>query len=110
MGDEERRDSVPRQCEEWSLYPVPRSQALIPDPNPNGIQLVLIAELTARLRQAGIAHWLFGGWAVDFLVGEITRPHEDIDLIIWRDDAPSVREVLAPHGYVEVPPPPEESA
>jgi hypothetical protein len=70
----------------------------------------LIKELTTLLKQAGMAHWLFGGWAVDFLVGAITRPHEDIDLILWLEDAPAVREVLASQGYVEAPPPPEESA
>jgi hypothetical protein len=81
-----------------------------PDRDPNDTQLVLLDELTTCLRQAGIAHWLFGGWAVDFLVGTITRPHGDIDLVIWRDDGPAVRALLAPHGYVEAPPPPEESA
>lgn len=82
----------------------------MPDHNASTIQLAIIEELTSLLKQVGIAHWLFGGWAVDFLVGAVTRPHEDIDLIIWREDAPAVREILASQGYAEAPPAPEESA
>ena len=74
-----------------------------------GIQLELIQEITAALQQRGMDYWLFGGWAVDFWLGEITRPHEDIDIIIWREDAPAVREALAEHGYTEAPPDPSES-
>src|SRR5262249_25712852 len=87
-----------------------RGSALTQSHDANDIQLALIEELTTLLNQAGIAHWLFGGWAVDFQVGAITRPHEDIDLVIWRQDAPAVREELASRAYVEAPPPPEESA
>ena len=82
---------------------------MTPDSTASDIQLALIGELTTLLAQAGIAHWLFGGWAVDFHAGAVTRPHEDIDLILWREDAPAVRQVLVPRGYVEAPPPPEES-
>ena len=82
---------------------------MLPNHDATDIQLALIEELTTLLKQAGIAHWLFGGWAVDFRVEAITRPHEDIDLIIWLKDTQAVRERLAAHGYVEAPPPPEES-
>src|SRR5262245_17870971 len=106
----ERGGSIRRQREEWTFRPAPGCQPVIPDPDPNGIQLHLLEKLTTLLKQAGSAHWLLGRRAVDFRVGAITRAHEDIDLVIWRDDAPAVRELLAPHGYVEAPPPPEESA
>src|SRR5712692_11867674 len=65
------------------------------------IQLHLIQELTTMLREAQIPHWRFGGWLVDFLAGEITRPHHDIDLIVWLRDAPAFRDLLARHGYAE---------
>src|SRR5207248_10934814 len=65
------------------------------------LQLQLINELTALLQATGIPHWLFGGWVVDFLVGEITRPHSDIDLWIRHRDAPAFRELLVQHGYRE---------
>jgi hypothetical protein len=73
--------------------------------HPTAVQLSLIQELTTVLPAAGIPHWLFGGWVVDFLAGEITRPHSDIDLMIWRRDAPAFRQILADRGYTERPSP-----
>ena len=34
----------------------------------------------------GIEYWLFGGWAVDFYAGSVTRPHDDVDVAVWLDD------------------------
>ncbi len=45
-------------------------------------QLELIEEFALLAADAGIECWLRGGWALDFLVGRITRSHEDIDLFI----------------------------
>jgi hypothetical protein len=74
-------------------------------PDDASVQLGLIAELTGGLKAAGVPHWLFGGWVVDFLVGEVTRRHSDIDLVIWRADASRFRELLAGQGYEELPSP-----
>lgn len=63
------------------------------------IQLALIDEITRALHTAGVPHWLFGGWAIDFIVGEVTRPHRDIEFAIWAKDAMQVRDILAPLGY-----------
>ncbi|MFM7534474.1 MAG: nucleotidyltransferase domain-containing protein [Acidimicrobiales bacterium] len=35
---------------------------------------------------AGLDLWVDGGWAVDALLGEQTRPHADLDLAIARAD------------------------
>jgi hypothetical protein len=32
------------------------------------------------LAEHDIAYWLFGGWAVDFHAGQVTREHGDIDI------------------------------
>jgi len=66
-------------------------------------QLALIEELTALLSAAGVPHWLFGGWAVDFLVGEVTRRHADVEFVIWRHDLDRVDPLLAAHGYRPLP-------
>jgi phosphorylcholine metabolism protein LicD len=50
-------------------------------------QLELIEEFASLAKAAGVDCWLRGGWALDFLLGRITRPHEDIDLFIWAPDA-----------------------
>jgi hypothetical protein len=46
---------------------------------------------------------LFGGWAVDFHAGTVTRPHGDLDLAIWLDDVARVAALLRGDGWVHVP-------
>jgi hypothetical protein len=62
-------------------------------------QLTLIDEVTQTLTRAGVPHWLFGGWAVDFIAGEVTRPHRDIEFAVWASDAEHVSALLAPLDY-----------
>lgn len=73
--------------------------------DPTAIQLRLIHALTTVLEAAQIPHWLFGGWVVDFLAGEITRPHHDIDFLLRLPDAPALRDLQARQGYTELPSP-----
>ena len=58
--------------------------------------------MTAAFDAAGVEHWLFGGWAVDFHLGRITRAHDDLDLAIWLDDMPRIDSVLAARGWVDL--------
>ena len=58
-----------------------------------------IAFILDRLDEARVEAWLDGGWGVDALVGEQTRPHTDLDLIVRVDDVPVMRETLEPHGF-----------
>jgi len=44
-----------------------------------------VIEILGWLADAGVAVWLDGGWGVDALIGEQTREHKDLDLIV-RDD------------------------
>ena len=68
-------------------------------------QLRVIEELGRVLDRAGIEHWLFGGWAVDFWVGEVTRPHGDIDVAAWRRDFDVIRSALVSAGWEHTPAP-----
>jgi lincosamide nucleotidyltransferase A/C/D/E len=52
-----------------------------------------------RLDAAGVAAWLDGGWAVDAVVGEVTREHADLDLIVRLDDVATMRAALAADGF-----------
>jgi lincosamide nucleotidyltransferase A/C/D/E len=52
-----------------------------------------------QLDRAGVVAWLDGGWGVDALLGEQTRPHQDLDLAIARDDLPTVQAALAGLGF-----------
>ena len=67
------------------------------DPNP--VQLGLIREIHGALTARSIPHWLGGGWALDFLLGEVTRVHGDVDWAIWKTDAPEVTACLGTLGY-----------
>jgi len=57
-----------------------------------------VVELFAR---ASIDVWLDGGWGVDALLGEETRAHRDLDVIVRVGDAGRVREALATAGFRE---------
>jgi len=51
------------------------------------------------LETAGIPIWLTGGWGIDALLGEQTRPHKDLDVIMLVDDVARMRELLDLEGY-----------
>ena len=49
-------------------------------PSPVGVeQLAAIGRLHQEFTERAVPYWLFGGWAVDFHVGRVTRRHDDID-------------------------------
>lgn len=52
-----------------------------------------------QLAAAGIDAWVDGGWAVDALLGEQTRPHADLDLAISRADFDAALRVLGASGF-----------
>ena len=66
------------------------------------VQLKMISQIRLVLGKANIKFWLRGGWAIDFLLGGLTRPHSDIDLVAWRHDASQLREQLVAHGFAFV--------
>lgn len=62
-----------------------------------------VIQVLDRLDAAGLTVWLDGGWGVDALVGEQTRPHEDLDLAIARHDCTRAEETLARLGFRHAP-------
>jgi hypothetical protein len=58
--------------------------------------LATLRELNAHVTQP---LWLFGGVAVDFLVGRWTRPHSDIDLNTFARFRPTLTRELHQIGY-----------
>ncbi len=53
-----------------------------------------VIDLYAQLGDLGIQVWIDGGWGVDALLGEQTRPHGDLDIVIQQEDVPRLRELL----------------
>jgi aminoglycoside-2''-adenylyltransferase len=66
-------------------------------------QLVALASVHELLDLHGIDYWLFGGWAVDFYVGSVTRPHDDVDIAVWLSDHARIAELLAADGWRHAP-------
>src|SRR3979411_159303 len=62
-------------------------------------QLAALAQTHELLTRGGIDYWLFGGWAVDFHVGSITRSHDDIDVAVWLDDDERIGSILEAEGW-----------
>ncbi len=58
-----------------------------------------VIDLLTALDDEGVAYWLDGGWGVDCLLGEQTRAHSDLDLVVPRADLPRVTTVLVARGY-----------
>jgi lincosamide nucleotidyltransferase A/C/D/E len=56
-----------------------------------------------QLDRAGLVVWLDGGWGVDALLGRHSRPHQDLDLVIDRDDCAVAQEALAGLGFQDDP-------
>ncbi len=71
-------------------------------------QLAALASVIEALTDRGIDYWLFGGWAVDFYAGKVTRPHDDVDLAVWLADHDHVAELLASGGWKHAPHPEED--
>ena len=66
-------------------------------------QLSALGRVGQRLSEAAIAYWLFGGWAVDFYAGTVTRAHDDLDAAVWLDDLPRIAAILEEDGWHHAP-------
>ncbi len=71
-------------------------------------QLSALREITGQLGDRALDHWLFGGWAVDFYIGRVTRPHGDIDLAVWEHDRGEIEASLTRLGWSHAPAPGED--
>lgn len=56
-------------------------------------------QIADGLANAGVRCWLMGGWGVDALLGEQTREHHDVDLIVSVSDLPTVDAWLREEGF-----------
>jgi hypothetical protein len=66
-------------------------------------QLAALARIHELLEGQGIEYWLFGGWAVDFHAGSVTRAHDDLDIAVWLKDYVRVAALLLADGWMHMP-------
>ena len=58
-----------------------------------------VISIYQSLSANNIQVWLAGGWGIDALLQEQTRPHKDLDLIMLVDDIVRMRDLLGRAGY-----------
>lgn len=61
-----------------------------------------VVELYKEMEERRIEIWLDGGWGVDALLGEQTRPHSDLDIVVEKRDLASLVKLLEEKGYMRV--------
>lgn len=59
----------------------------------------VLFEVTAAWTDLNVRYWLFGGHAVELLVQEDTRAHDDIDFFVAAEDAKGALSVLEGLGF-----------
>ena len=101
---------------EYAEMLIPVQGDLIPKPandETNGIDLgetmptkimtsADVVNFYTELDNLGIKIWLDGGWGVDALLGEQTRSHADLDIVIQQKDVKKARGLLEGQGYKNV--------
>jgi len=58
-----------------------------------------VVEVLTTLEEASVRIWLDGGWGVDALLGEQTRDHADLDIILSSTDVPKLQAALLVIGF-----------
>lgn len=66
-------------------------------------QLAALTSIHELFDSRGIEYWLFGGWAVDFHAGKVSRAHDDLDLAVWWKDDERIAVLLAGEGWRHAP-------
>jgi lincosamide nucleotidyltransferase A/C/D/E len=59
-----------------------------------------VLELYTLLLEHDVQIWIDGGWGIDALLEQETRPHKDLDAFIAFDDLPILTAVLGQRGFV----------
>jgi Aminoglycoside-2''-adenylyltransferase len=59
------------------------------------------------VRDLPVPWWVAGGWAIDLFVERVTRDHQDVDLVVGRDDQRAVYEHLTDRTWSKIVPHPE---
>jgi hypothetical protein len=67
------------------------------------LQLNVLVQIINVCQSHKLDIWLRGGWAIDFLLGEITRSHSDIDLVTLVENRTQLEETLVSSGFQKIP-------
>ncbi|HXM94716.1 MAG TPA: aminoglycoside nucleotidyltransferase [Candidatus Dormibacteraeota bacterium] len=67
-----------------------------------GMNSADVINLYTALERLGVEIWIDGGWGVDVLLGEQTRPHNDLDIAIEQKDVPILRQFLQTQKFRDI--------
>lgn len=67
------------------------------------MRIETVVALYSGLVTVGVQIWLDGGWGVDALLGEQTREHSDLDIVVQEKDLPTMSAFLADQGFAPYP-------
>ena len=59
-----------------------------------------VLTMITQLEAAAIPVVLDGGWGVDALLGDQTRPHDDLDIVVARADMERIQVELGALGFI----------
>ena len=59
-----------------------------------------VVEILTLLERASVRYWVDGGWGVDALVGEQSRAHDDLDLVVPWEDLDRLHSAMRSQGFV----------
>ena len=68
----------------------------------NGMTAAMVHWFLDLFDELGINVWIDGGWGVDALLGECTRKHQDLDIIISWEDSAILTEALFARDFVDI--------
>ncbi|CAG9609943.1 nucleotidyltransferase domain-containing protein [Pseudoneobacillus rhizosphaerae] len=66
-------------------------------------QLNMLREINDICTSLGATIWLRGGWAIDFLLGRVTRSHSDLDLVSMIQHRNELENALVNAGFQQIP-------
>ena len=59
----------------------------------------LIIQLSTFMQETGLDYALCGGYAIDLFIGKKTRPHKDIDVVIFQEDRDKIIQFMLNNGW-----------
>jgi len=62
----------------------------------------LVLEVARLMREFPRPWYIAGGWAIDIFLGRETREHDDIDVVVLRNDQAKLRTHLAAWAFEKV--------
>ncbi|MGC1212338.1 MAG: hypothetical protein WA890_13850 [Micromonospora sp.] len=68
-------------------------------PRTKSVDLSTVVSVHRLLTDHGLQYLIYGGWGLDIICGDQSRPHGDLDLFFWRRDYQRLRSLLTAQAF-----------